>query len=101
LVSSFYCLECLGRDKDQWKLAMSNVASLVAPGGSFILSSLHKADKYLICGKEFPTANIDEDDMRDSLIACGFRPDTIDVRVCPCEWADEGFSSVLVVSAQK
>ena len=101
LVSSFYCLECLGRDKDQWRQAMQNVASLVASGGYIILSALRNADKYIVCGREFPTTHIDENEMWETLIVCGFRPETINIHVCPCEWADEGFSSIIVCSAQK
>ncbi len=101
LVTSFYCLECLGQDKDQWRRAMRNVASLVAPKGWFLMSSLHKADKYKVCGKEFPTTNISQQDLRNSLSQSGFKPETISIRVCPCEWADEGFSSILVARAQK
>ena len=101
LVTSFYCLECVSNSKEQWHKAMANVARLVAPSGWMILSALRSADKYLVCGKEFPATSIDEGDMRQSLIDAGFVPKTIIVEVCPCEWAEEGFDSIIVCSAQK
>lgn len=102
LVTSFYCLECVTHSKQEWKRAMSNVSSLVAPEGYIILSALRNADKYIVCGKEFPATHIDENDMREILVASEFQPETINVRVCPCdEWATEGFDSIIVCSAQK
>jgi SAM-dependent methyltransferase len=102
LVTSFYCLECVTHSKKEWEKAMSNVSSLVAPGGYIVLSALRKADKYMVCGKEFPATNIDENDLRTELIENWFRPETINISVCYCdEWTTEGFNSIIVCSAQK
>ena len=102
LVSSFFCLECIQQEKEVWRQAMRNLSSLVAPGGWLILSALRNADRYMVCGREFPATHINEKDMLGALIACGFNPKTINVKVCPCdERAEEGFSSIVVASAQK
>jgi hypothetical protein len=101
LVTSFYCLECVTRSKKQWEEAMTNVLSLVAPGGWTILSALRNADKYLVCGKEFPATCINENDMRQSLIDNGFIPETINVQVCKSTWGEEGFETIIVCCAQK
>jgi hypothetical protein len=101
LVTSFYCLECVSQSKEIWAGAMENVLGLVEPGGWVILSALRNADKYLVCGKEFPAANINEHDLRQSLESCGFQPASVNIEVCPCEWGEEGFGSVLVCCAQK
>ena len=101
LVTSFYCLECVSQSIIQWKQAMANVLGLVAPGGWTILSALRNADRYLVCGKQFPATKIDEDDIRQSLIDNGFIPESIQIEVCSCEWEEEGFDSILVCCAQK
>lgn len=102
LVTSFYCLECIGHEKARWKLAMRNMTSLVAPGGWVVMSALRDTDKYIVGGQEFPATRINEHDMRKTLVACGFVPETINIQVHPCvEWEAEGFSSVIVCSARK
>lgn len=101
LVTSFYCMECVQKEKLLWKQAMMNVSSLVAPEGYLILSALRNADKYLVCGKEFPATYIDEHDMRETLIACGFTPATISIEVHSSGWGEEGFDTIIVCSAQK
>lgn len=101
LVTSFYCLECIARSKDQWEQTMSNVLGLVAPGGWTILSALRQSEKYLVCGKEFPATSIDELDMRQSLVENGFIPGSIDIQVCGSTWGAEGFDAIIVCCAQK
>lgn len=101
LVSSFYTLECVTQDKDQWRQVIGNVASLVTPAGWFILSSVRNADKYVVCGQEFPTVHVDENNVREALIASGFQPETINVQVHSSGWNEEGFDSIIVCSAQK
>jgi SAM-dependent methyltransferase len=102
LITSFYCLECVTHTKEEWTKAMGNLSSLVRPGGWVILGAVRDTDGYKVGDVEFSTARIKEDDMHASLVANGFNPATIDVRVCQSpEWADEGFSSILVACAQK
>ncbi len=101
LVTSFYCLECIGQDKAQWGQAMRNVSSLVAPKGHLILSALRKADKYIVLEDKFPATNIDENDLKEALVGCGFDPTTINVEVHKSGWEEEGFDTILIASAQK
>ncbi len=101
LVTSFYCLECVQQEKAVWEQAMANVSSLVAPDGYLLLSALRNADKYLVCGKDFPATKINESDMWETLVACGFAPATINMEVRPSGWDKEGFDSIIVASAQK
>jgi hypothetical protein len=101
LVTSFYCLECVSCSKLQWATAMSNVSGLVAAGGWLILSALRNAASYLVCGKEFPATSINEEDLRLSLLANGFVPESIEIQVCNSTWGAEGFDTVMVCSAQK
>jgi hypothetical protein len=50
---------------------MSNIAGLVPPGGMFITAALRRCRSYLVGGKPFPSANIDEDDLR-AILEPGF-----------------------------
>ncbi|MEI6659936.1 MAG: guanitoxin biosynthesis pre-guanitoxin forming N-methyltransferase GntF [bacterium] len=102
LVTSFYCVDCCTSSIEQWTGAMSNLASLVAPGGSVVLAALGDTDHYKVGDNVFSTTRINEGGMHDCLIAVGFKPETVRVEVKPCpEWADEGFDSIIVASAQK
>jgi hypothetical protein len=50
---------------------MSNIAGLVPPGGMFITAALRRCRSYLVGGKPFSSANIDEDDLR-AILEPGF-----------------------------
>lgn len=101
LLTSFYCLECVTDSKEQWLQSMRNMSSLIAPGGWIILSALRDTNTYVISGKKFPVTRINEHDIHDCLVANGFVPSSVTVTVCQSpEWASEGFSSIIIASAQ-
>jgi|SRR3989344_3339575 len=102
LVTSFYCVECTTSSKGKWVLAMSNLCSLVAPGGSIILSALRNTNHYRVLGNDFSTTYIDENDLLGSLVSNGFIPDTIHMEVHKISaWINEGFDSIMMCSAKK
>ncbi|MEI6659935.1 MAG: guanitoxin biosynthesis pre-guanitoxin forming N-methyltransferase GntF [bacterium] len=102
LVTSFYTVECSTRTKDEWRLAMENLSGLVKSGGWVVLSALRQTDHYMVGDTRFHCAPIDENDMRMTLIDLGFIMSTITIEVNQCpEWAEEGFNSVIIASAQK
>ncbi len=102
LVTSFYCLECVNTSKKKWLESMRNLSSLVAKGGWVIMSTLRDTEEYLVCGKKFSVVRINEHDMRSSLIDNGFIPNTIKIEIHKIKmWELEGFSSIIICSAQK
>ena len=102
LVTSFYCLECVAYNKKEWRAAMRSMGNLVAPKGWIILGAVHDTNGYRVGNDVFPTVRVSKKDMYDSLIASGFLPKTISIKVCPSsEWSNEGFSSIIICRGQK
>lgn len=62
-VISAYCADAVTADKKEWEGYMRNIASMVAPGGDFIVSALRETSSYIVNGKIFPCANINKGDM--------------------------------------
>jgi len=63
-VISAYCADSATGDRATWEALMGNIAGLVRPGGMLITAALRRCRRYLVGGKPFPSANIDEDDLR-------------------------------------
>lgn len=63
-VVSAYCADSATDDRATWTLFMRNIAGTVEPGGLFVTAALRRCRSYLVGGKSFPGADIDEDDLR-------------------------------------
>ena len=63
-VISAYCADSATADPTTWETYMRNIAGLVAPGGLFITAALRRCSGYVVGGKVFPSACVDEDDLR-------------------------------------
>jgi hypothetical protein len=63
-VISAYCADSATGDRATWETLMSHITGLVGPGGMFITAALRRCRWYLVGGKPFPSANVDEDDLR-------------------------------------
>lgn len=98
LVTSHYCAEGATRDKQAWRRCMRNIAGLVAPGGTFILSACAAADYYCVGGRNFPCAGIDARDVLSCLVDLGFGDIDVRVRQVP-DHSEQGFSSVVFARA--
>jgi NNMT/PNMT/TEMT family protein len=66
-VISAYCADSATADRAVWELLMRNIGGLVRPGGLFITAALRRARFYTVGGKRFPSANVDEHDLRAAL----------------------------------
>jgi hypothetical protein len=77
-----------------------HIASLVAPGGVFILSACASSNAYAVGERYFPCAGVDESDVLSS--CARDNSSTIDLRVrqVPAQ-TEQGFSSVIFASAVK
>ena len=78
-VMSFYCADSMTDDKEKWKEYFTNILNVVRPGGFFIGGALYRCRKYMIDGAEFPSANLDENDVRDAMIDAGMYDITVKV----------------------
>lgn len=102
LIISLYCADSATSSKRMWQIYMKNILSLLEPGGTIIVSALRKCEFYTIGPNRFPSANIDESDLRDVFLANGFSNSNIAIKVVdvPGE-VEQGFTSLLLARAQK
>jgi NNMT/PNMT/TEMT family len=70
VVISAYCADSATADKPTWESYMRNIAGLVRPGGLFITAALRHSTGYVVGGKMFPSASVDEADIRRVLEPC-------------------------------
>jgi len=66
-VVSAYCADSATDDRGTWELFMRNITGLVRPGGLFVTAALRHCRSYAVAGKSFPSADVDEDDLRSVL----------------------------------
>ncbi len=97
-VVSAYCADSATADRATWETYMRNIAGLVEPGGVFITAALRRSRSYLVGGKRFPSAHVDEHDLRAVL-----EPEfdcAIEVREVP-EHARLGYAGIVLVRARR
>ncbi len=93
---SAYCADSATDDHATWQAFMRHISGLVCPGGVFVTSALRRCRFYLVGGKPFPSANVDEHDLRALL-----EPDfdaasgSIEVREL-AEHEAQGYSSIVL-----
>ena len=59
-VISAYCADSATGDKAEWAAYMQRIAGLVRPGGMLLVAALRRSHGYVVDGKTFPSANVDE-----------------------------------------
>jgi hypothetical protein len=102
LVTSFYAAETVASNKQEWQQYMRNLSGLVAPNGILIISVVRQAEFYQVGDYFFPSANLNERDVSETLRGLGFDTGDEDVIVAPVEeWGDEGFNSIIVARGRK
>ena len=97
-VISAYCADSATDDRAMWETFMANITALVGPGGLFLTAALRRCSAYVVGGKRFPSANVDEHDMRH-VLAAGFSP-KVQVRELEGHEA-QGYSSVVLARARR
>lgn len=100
-VYSGFCADSATGDQKTWFKFMRNIASLVSPGGTFFTAALRKSAYYKVGKNFFPSANIDEHDLR-RVLELDFLPGsiTMEVRDLP-ELAPEGYEGIVLAYAVK
>lgn len=102
LVTAFYVADSVASSKGDWRAYMSNIATLVQPGGTLLMSALRNAEFYRVGDVLFPSAKVTEDDVERLLLELDFKPSSIDVQVDFIgDWKDEGFDSIVMAIAEK
>jgi hypothetical protein len=100
LVTTHYCAEGATHSKAVWRCYMRNIAGLVQPGGTIIVSACGAADYYMVGRCRFPCAGIDGKDLLLCLLEDGFMDIDLRVRQVP-DHSEQGYSSVIFASAVK
>lgn len=102
LVTAFYVADSVASSKLNWRTYMTNIANLVEPGGTLLISALRNAEYYRVGNAIFPSAKVNEDDVRDLYLSLNFVPKTLDVRVdFVAEWKHDGFDSIIIACGEK
>jgi hypothetical protein len=95
---SAYCADSATADRATWESYMRHIAGLVAPGGVFITAALRRSRSYLVGGKRFPSADVDEHDLR-AVLEPEFECE-IAVREVP-DHARLGYEGIVLATARR
>lgn len=66
-ICSSACLESASPDKESYNKAMKNVASLLRPGGMFILIGVLNCPYYCVGTEKFRCASLSKDDVKNAV----------------------------------
>jgi hypothetical protein len=100
-VVSAYCADSATDDHATWETFMEHISGLVRPGGVFITSALRHCRYYLVGGKRFPSANVDEHDIR-AVLEPVFESASVSIEVRElAEHASQGYSGIVLACARR
>lgn len=101
-VVSCYCADSATATKHDWFRYLQSITSLLAPGGQFVVAALRNCTSYGVGNHRFPSARIDEHDLRRALAMLDFESSSAVLQVCETpEQAHFGFESIVLASARK
>ena len=100
-VISAYCADSATGDRATWETFMRHIAGMVRPGGVFITAALRRCRWYLVGGKPFPSANVDEDDLR-AVLEPGFGCESGSIQARElAEHGSQGYSGIVLGWARR
>ncbi len=100
-VISAYCADSATADTTTWETYMRHIAGLVAPGGLFITAALRRCSGYVVGGKVFPSACVDEEDLR-RVLEQDFDWDDGVIEVCDLSaHRSHGYTSVVLAGVRR
>ncbi|GIF01468.1 guanitoxin biosynthesis pre-guanitoxin forming N-methyltransferase GntF [Paractinoplanes rishiriensis] len=100
-VVSAYCADSATGDRATWELFMRHITGLVQPGGLFLTAALRRCRGYMVGGKTFPGADIDERDLRAALRP-DFEPPHEGIEVIPtAQHGSHGYAAILLCQARR
>ncbi len=98
-VISAYCADSATSDKAEWAAYMQRIVGLVQPGGMLLVAALRRSRGYVVGGKTFPSANIDEADLQ-AVLAPRFDRGNLTILACSATGsASKGYSGVVLARA--
>ena len=100
-VISAYCADSATADAATWATYLRNIAGLVRPGGLFVTAALRHATGYVVGDQTFPSASVDEDDLRRVLEPCFDWDDGL-IEVCDLSAGrSHGYASVVLAHVRR
>lgn len=100
VVIANFCADSATSSKETWRSYMKNLFNVVEDSGKIIVAALRNCRFYRVGNQFFPSANINENDMKILLSEEGFTDINIEVVQVP-DCAHEGFTSLVFTSAKK
>ena len=97
-VVSAYCADSATADRAVWETFMEHIADLVRPDGVFVTAALRRCRHYVVGGKRFPSADVDEYDVQ-AVLAPRFAHATVEARRL-AEHAAQGYSGIVLAWAR-
>jgi hypothetical protein len=98
-VISAYCADSATGDKIAWATYMQRIAGLVRPGGLLLVAALRRSRGYVVGGKTFPSADVDEMDLQ-AVLEPRFGRGNLTVQACKLTGAaPKGYSDVVLACA--
>lgn len=100
-VISAYCADSATGDRAVWDVYMRRMIEMVRPGGTLIIAALRRTRCYLVGGKPFPSANVDENDFQ-TVLGPHFEREDLVIQVCQVpECTSHGYSSIVLARAHQ
>ena len=100
-VISAYCADSATADKTTWESYLRHIAGLVQPGGLFITAALRHSTGYVVGGKLFPSASVDEADLR-RVLQPNFDWDDGVIEVCDLSaHRSQGYTSIVLARVRR
>jgi len=102
IVISNFCADSATSSKEVWRAYMKNIFNLVDDRGKILITALRNCKFYKSGNQLFPSANVNEKDLRKVMIESGFdkRSLLIEVKNVP-DCAQEGFTTIMCASGTK
>jgi hypothetical protein len=101
VVLTNFCAESATSDRWQWQAFMTNIFSLLKPGGRLVMSALENATRYSVGSRYFPAVAVSEEDLIELLEENGFPRKTIELRSVPADRPTRDYKGLILAVAEK
>lgn len=101
VVLTNFCAESATSDHEQWRAYMTNIASLIKPGGWMVMSALKGATRYAVGPRLFPAVDIDEEELIELFDEIGFCRKGMEVRSTPADRPTREYRGLILAAARK
>jgi len=101
VVLTNFCAESATSDRELWQAYMTNILSVLKPGGSLVMSALEGATRYSVGSRSFPAVDITAEELIELLVDNGFRRKAIEVRTVTADRPTRDYRGLMLAVARK